>query len=304
MKALTSAENLYAWSLYFFKIDRRAKSTNPYNVYKIRFRKTDALRAYAERLMGVVKKNQIAGLERVQEYTGDNSKVSCDKISLENSLIKEKWEQLFEGIGCASDQKISGKYQGYILTGIPNDSEYSAVTLIKMANPVIDMKKQKDIMFHFTDNDEVDILSDNICRLYMNVDMIVIDNWLYAFNLKVENLFDIEKTMKKIKQQAIKELVDTNAFADREEFEKYAKAYKSPRTFLTFNKERLEKLKSKKRRKDVAKLLELKTDSNGQICFENQEDVSLLIRYVCFKVFRDDETKNLLEASHVEKLVR
>ncbi len=33
-----------------------------------------------------------------------------------------------------------------------------------------------------------------------------------------------------------------------------------------------------------------------------EAEVSLLLRYLCFKVFKDDETKELLEANNVTQL--
>lgn len=302
MNVMEASSNPYSWLLYFFKIDRRNR--NPYIVHKIRLKNTSSLQGYAKSLMEVVGKYQIEKIEKVQLYTGENSKVICDKISLQNKLIKEGWEYLFNDIAEASDQKITGRYHGYILTGIPENKEKSAITLIKMANPVIQMKKQKSIIFHFTDNDELDLMSDDICKLYMDADMIIIENWLYAFNLKVESLFNMEKTMQKIKEDSIDLLLQANAFANNEEFAQYAKSYTSPRTFVTLNQERLQKLNNSRERKKLAELLKLKTDRQGHICLENKEEAALLIKYICFKVFKDYETKGLLEASSVTKIAR
>ena len=41
---------------------------------------------------------------------------------------------------------------------------------------------------------------------------------------------------------------------------------------------------------------------DGKFVFKNEEEVSLLLRYLCFKVFKDDETKELLEANNVTQL--
>lgn len=292
----------YVWLLYFFKIDRRNR--NPYIVHKVRFKKGNYLQKYAKELMGAVGKYQLEKLEKVQLYTGENSKVACDKISLENELIKEGWEYLFNDIAEASDEKITGKYNGYILTGIPDNTEKPSLTLIKMANPIVEMNRQKSITFRFTVEDELDLVSDDICRLYMDVDMIIIENWLYSFNLKVETLFNMEKTMQKIKDQSIELFLKAKAFSDEKAFMEYAKSYTSPRTFVTLNSERMQKLSNNRKRKDVAELLNLKTDKQGRICFKDKGEASLLIRYICFKIFKDYETKGLLEASNVTKVTR
>ena len=241
---------------------------------------------------------------QVSKITGDNSKIACDKISLTSDLVKEEWEYLFNDMTEASDMQIKGKYHGYILTGIPVNETHKAITFIKMANPVIEMKKQKNIVFCFTEEEELDMFSDDICRLYMDVDMAIIENDLYAFNLKVEALFNMERTMKKIKEQSIEQLLKTNAFSDEEEFNEFARAYTSPRTFVTLNPERVNKLKTKKTRIGVAELLGLEADAQGKICFANKEDASMLIRYICFRIFKDYETKGLLEGSNITKVVR
>lgn len=299
---MNASTNPYTWTLYFFKIDRRSK--NPYIVHKVRFKKTGVLQSYAKALMEAVGKYQIEKLEKIQTYTGDNSKVTCDKISLKNEIVKEQWEYLFDDMAEASDMQIKGKYNGYILTGIPKDEDKKSVTVIKMANPVIEMKKQKNIVFHFTEEEELDLVSDDICRLYMDVDMAIIEDDLYAFNLKVETLFNMENTMKKIKERSIEQMLKTNAFSDDNKFNEFAKAYTSPRTFVTLSQERMKKLKNKKTRADVAKILELEIDDHGKICFTNKEDASVLIRYICFKIFKDFETKGLLEGSNITKVVR
>lgn len=293
---------LYNWTLYFFTIDRR--SPNPYIVHKIRFRRSDSLQKYARALMQTEEKYKIEKIEQVQLYTGENSKVVCDKISLCNNLIKKDWEYLFNDIANASDEKIQGKYNGYILIGVPIQEDKSSVTAIKMANPIIDMHKQKSIVFNFTEENELDIISDNICRLHMDVDMLIIGDWLYSFNLKAEVLFNMEKTMQKIKNDAIQNLLKIDAFSNEADFEKYAKSYPSARTFITLNQERVKKLENRKQRKKVADMLKLQTDAYDRICFKNKEEVALLIKYICFKMFKDDETKGLLEASNVTKVAR
>lgn len=48
----------------------------------------------------------------------------------------------------------------------------------------------------------------------------------------------------------------------------------------------------------------LKIDLNDadKFVFKNTEQVSLLIRYLCFKVFKDYETKGLFEANNVTEI--
>lgn len=49
-------------------------------------------------------------------------------------------------------------------------------------------------------------------------------------------------------------------------------------------------------------MLKIDVSEEGKFKFKNSEEVSLLIRYLCFKVFKDDETKELLEVNNVTQL--
>lgn len=108
--------------------------------------------------------------------------------------------------------------------------------------------------------------------------------------------------MAKVKAVAIEKIVDTNGIANADDFKNYAKQYSSSRTFITLKEERLERLKTPEQRQKVAERLNLLLDEADNIVVENAEQASLLIRYLCYKVFVDGETNDLLEASTVTKI--
>lgn len=68
-------------------------------------------------------------------------------------------------------------------------------------------------------------------------------------------------------------------------------------------RERVDRIKNKTKRKDVASMLKIEISDNGKFIFKSEKEVSLLLRYLCFKVYKDAETKDLLEANNVTKLV-
>jgi hypothetical protein len=283
--------------LYFFKIDRR--NNNPYTAYKVRFKNNHYLPDYAKKLIDMVIKYQLGKINEIKEYTGENTKVSCDSIETRNELVKEQWDYFVMDIANASDEKIKGKYHGYVLEGLPANRDEKTVTFLKMANPIINFKNKRSAVFTFDDNSELAELSDEVCKLYMDTDCIVVDEKIYSFNYKFEDLFNIEKTMQKVKNKALEEIVAIDAYENKEEFERMARAYKSPRTFITLKNERIERVKNKAKRKKVASMLNIDVSEEGKFVLKNEEDVSLLIRYLCFKIFKDDETKELLEANNV-----
>ena len=259
---------------------------------------------YAESLLNMVKKNQIKEIDSVKEYTGDNSKVSCDKLNIDSVLIKEQWDYLVETVGNSVDEKIEGKYQAYILEGEPVERGQASVIMVKVSNPIVKLENKRNAVFRYTESDELDALSDEICKLYMNIDFVVLQRNLYSFNYKFEELFHMEKTMQKIKARAMEQILEIDAFADSERFSELAKSYKSPRTFITLKQERIDRLVDEDSRVKVAKLLKIPVDGNGKLEIFTEEEAGLLIKYLCFKIFQEAETNDLLEAASVSKIMR
>lgn len=292
--------NTYTWELYFFKVDRR--SNNPYSVYKIRFKSNVYLIQYTKSLAEMVKKYQLGKIEEIKEYTGENTKISCDVINTDHELLKEQWDFFVQDVAASSDEKVEGKFQGYVLEGISTSEEEKNIIFLKFANPIINLKNKRSMVFSFDENSELAELSDDVCKLYMDVDAIVTDENLFSFNYKFEDIFNIEKTMQKVKNRSLDEIVAIDAFEDKDQFEQMARSYKSPRTFLTLKQDRINRIKQKTKRKKVAEMLGIDLDVNGKFSFKNEEEVSLLIRYLCFKVFKDAETQELLEANNVTQI--
>lgn len=290
----------YSWALYFFKIDKRAKQ--PFKANKVRFKNNSYLLQYAKNLLNATEIFQIDQISEVQDYDGENSKISCDKLLLTNALISEQWKLFSQAVVASSDQKIDGKINGYILCGQPSEDGDKTVTFVKVANPITKLTNKKSVVFSSTANDELDLITDDVCRLYLTVDFIAYNNTIYTFNHTFERVFDLEKTMAKVKQHAIEEIVSTNVFSDIDTFKSLASQYKSSRTFITLKPERINRIKNKRSRKSVADMLHLPLDTNGNFAITTAEEASLLIRYLCFKIFQDNETKDVLEANTVTKL--
>lgn len=298
----TDKVEFYTWSIFFYKIDRRSRA-QPYKFYKVRFKNDQYLLAYAKSLMGSVNKFQITPIDAVQEYDGTNTKVSCDKIALDHELISLAWTNFVHALGSASDDKIKGKVNGYVLFGEAQDDENNSIAFIKTANPITNLTNKRSVIFTTTAQDELDLFTDTVCRLYLNTDIIVTDSVMYTFNHNFETLFDIENTMTKIKSVAIDTMVATNAFSDAEVFKAYALQYTSSRTFITLKPERVERVKDKRKRKSVASMLKIDLDELGNFVIGSKEQASTLIKYLCFKIFKDGETNDVLEASTVSTLL-
>ena len=86
--------------------------------------------------------------------------------------------------------------------------------------------------------------------------------------------------MQKVKNKALEKIIALDAFEDKNQFKQIARAYKSPRTFITLKSERVNRIKNKTKRKAVASMLNIEISDNGKFVFKNEEEVSLL-----FKIF-------------------
>lgn len=288
----------YAWTLYFFKTDFRSKS-NPYYLYEHTFHNTDYLPDYIDELVSTMIQYQIEPLESVQNYDGENSKMSCDKISVENELIVEQWGNLILSVYGAPREQIKGKYQGYILDGQPVDDEnLPAVTIVKVCNPIISLERKNTKVFRRNSSCDLDDITDEICRLYLMADFVVINNIMYTFNNAFERIFNLEKTMHRMKVNAIDTILSSGAFNDVETVKKLMNSYTSPRTFLTLKQERIEKLSNPIWQSEFSEKLKFEMVED-RIKIETQGQANQLIKYLCYKIFQDKETDNLIEVNSV-----
>lgn len=292
----------YSWSLYFFRVDRR--SENPFEVSKVRFKNTTYLSNYAQNLLSTVRKFQVDSIACVQEYDGENTKVSCDKLEITNEILSSSWNHLCEATAQSCESNLKGKIMGYLLCGqaISADAKTKNVTLAKIANPLIELTNKRHVTFSATANDELDIISDDLYRLYLTIDFIAVGNILYAFNHTFEKVFNIESTLKKVKSVAVDEIISTNAFSDCHNFKQLAQHYKSSRTFITLKKDRLEKIKTIEGRCEIARTLKIPLNENSEFIVQDEKQASLLIRYLCYKIIKDDESKDLLEVGTISKI--
>jgi hypothetical protein len=85
-------------------------------------------------------------------------------------------------------------------------------------------------------------------------------------------------------------------------FRKYAREYRSPKTFINLNQERINIVQDLDKRSKVASMLGIKLDDGNNFIIDTADKASLFIRYLCYRIFKDEETKDVIEASNVSKL--
>ena len=288
----------YTWTLYFFTINKHAK--NPYRAYKVKMKDVNMVTNYANNLLRCVKEFQLDKIDNVQEYDGANPNLTCDTLSVTNDLIKDNWNNLVRQISEPSTTELKNKIKGYVVVGQPKNDGGASFSLFKIANPIFNVNDKKSQVYK-KNNEELDPFSDDLYRLYLTADFFVVGEDLYTLNYKFEDIFDMEKTLQKLKADSVNEILSLNCFKG-DEFKEYITSYSHPKTFITLNKERMDRMKDEGERKKIAETL--KITINEACEFENltNEQSLLLIKYLCYKILKDGESGNLFEVSQAVKL--
>lgn len=298
--------NNYSWKLYVFKLDKRNKD-NPYFISNVNFRNTQYLISYAANLLSAIKVFQVDPIDTIQDYNGENTKVSCDKLQLDNLLIKDMWGKFNSRIANASEDKLEGKIAGYIVCGRPTsvaDENLKPIIIIKFGNPVLSYKTKKTAVYRVSPTDNVlDAFEDEVYRLYLTADIIVHNNVFYAFNHSFEPIFNLKKTMDTIRQKAIERIaMEADTLSNLESFVKFARSYTSSRTFLTLDQSKISLIKNSETRIAIAESFKLQLDDNGKIKTDSEENVSLLIKFLCYKVIEEKLTNKILEVNNATEI--
>lgn len=297
----------YTWSLYFFNTKKQSGKVL-YVMEKLRFEQTDFVNSYASQLFDSIKDFQLSQIEDVSAYSGDNPKISCIKISHDDDLIRDNCQSFRESFFNTADAQTRGrrtllkKYKGYVLDGQPNTgSQCTPITFIKLSNPIISLDTKKAVIFKRSSNDNLNIADEEYCRLHLIVDSILIDDFLYNFSLGFETLFNLEHTFSKLKEQSIRTIIDEDFISNSSVFVEHSKSINS-RTFLTLSNNRINLLKESAFRKVISENIQIPLTEDGKFNLTTPNESKLLIKYLCYKIFKDSDEGLILEANNVRNV--
>lgn len=292
-------DNEYSWEIYLFKINRKKEQS--FFAHKFRFSHIDAKNNYCKGLAKYVTKYQIDQIQSVQEYDGSNPKIVCDKISITNTLIAREYTKFHNAIASSSDSPID-KANGYAICGQPVNtaSGLKAVTMIKLANPIIKLTDKKATIFTANNDNSWDLFSDEVSRFYWNCDLAIIDKELYAFNLKFEELFYLEKTLHNKKTQII-DLISTQQFFENNAlFIERIKKHDS-RIFVAYNSEKVNRLSDNDIKLRVASNLKIEIRADGSFDIQTEKQAIDLLRFLCDKKCKEIDTDIPVDVNGIVK---
>jgi hypothetical protein len=300
---LKAAEKNYIWTLYFFSSRKQRKAGYNYDSHKIRFTKTTNLTAYAGQVLSAVNEYQLNPINQVEEYNGFNTKCSCDRLCINADIISTNFSAFRDSLANASEANSKDFYKGYVLEGQPNeDSDGEIITFLKFANPKATLKSKKSIFYKETTDSSLDEVTEQFYRMYLTVDAILIGEHLYNFTHAFEKIFDVEQTLHNVKTKAIQTIIDAGFIANEDEFAGHAQSMNA-RTFITLSNERIQRASNLDYRLSIAEDFNLPLDEDSLFEISEPEQTGRLLKYLCYKAFKDSETSELLEASNISKLI-
>ena len=302
--ALNLAKNTpYIWNMYFFKIDRR--HANSYECYKVRFKRDQYLPDYANKLINTINTFTLNDITTVLNYDGYNTKVSCDKLSINDPLIQQQYTLLMESIVYSNEAPLKSSYHGYILSGSSvnpdQNGQTSTIMFIKLANPIIKLNTKKSTVLINTPTNELDTITDDVLRLFLTTDCIITNNTLYAFNHSFEKLFHLEKTLHKAKQAAIQKIVSVNIASNNNDLETYLNQVTNSRIFISLDDERLSRIQSTTERSNISNITGVSLNTSNEFIISSKDDAERLLKYLCMKYIQEKETNYIYEGNTLIK---
>lgn len=156
-------------------------------------------------------------------------------------------------MGAVVDSTEKIKVKGYIIYTKLKVSDLKDIILVKKANPIVKGEKKKSKTFKVTEDETLDKFNDKIFKLYLSVDFFIFNGILYTFNLSFQEIFNIEKTLKNLKENAIKEILSKEYFDNnRNKFRNNLQSNIPLQMYMNFDIEKIIVLDRLDVRKDIA----------------------------------------------------
>lgn len=170
------------------------------------------------------------------------------------------------------------KYDCYVLkSSIEKNGEDIPIKMICMTNPIKTLKNK-----FIKVGEKYTEITNKVIGLSLYIDIMSWGDKIYFFNDSGEKLFNMERAYKKICQEKIEKIKDTEIISDIESFMNVACSGHNPRKFISFNKENLELLKDTKMKNSISAKFDIPL-TNGKFDTSDDKVSEKLIKLLCGK---------------------
>ena len=285
------------WKIYLMDF-KASMENNPYLFTELKFKSNSFLMAYCRDLFNNTG-NLVNSMAMIEEYNGENKEGRVLALSLEGDLIKESYNSLMDSITRPNPEGL-GRVKGYLVLGVNNDRPSENVCYGVLSNPVGKIKL--DNLTYVETEDGLDKSTLVRYKLKDKCDFFLFQNQLLSFNYKFEKIFKLQSTLKRLKMEAIDRIIFKGSLSNSEEFKKFCINFKSAKTFLALNEERLDLLNNPEKREEIATRFNMVVDEDKRLIIRNEDDSRNLLKHLCNKIIKDADSDNLYLVDKLTKL--
>ena len=287
--------NCTMWSLQLIHA-REVHEEFVYNAHDIVVTTPDAIRKFIGELeLAYTKeKGRLSKYQMVCVYDGSTEGDIIYKIDFSSKLISESVEKL-ENAMKNPDMKgnaLEFPANAYVLKGnILMDGIQTSVKLFTIISPFKVLKHS-----FMWDGDSFKVSPDKYLLLRGYVDVVMVDRTAYLFNMNGEKLFNIERAYKSVCRNKVEDIIDNGIVSDESNFRQYAASGHNPRKFVSFDEDRLKKMKEDANFKNrMAEKFGIMQTPEGMFDSSDRENVNRIVKFLCKKGMIDPVNDNPVE---------
>lgn len=275
-----------AWTLQLIKIKESKKTGTSYVCREVDLHPNGRLLS----LICAIKEryglgNVIDECSSVDMYTGDVINNVIYKIDGTSPLIEKELELLIEATGNPDKEiEITGfKPNALILKGSVKIGENNvSVLLASLQKPVTTLTNK----FMWINTNKFKEINTPVLSVRDTIDVAIIGDVAYLFNLNGEKLFNMERTYKVVSEDHINEIAESKLLTNVKTFREVASTGRNPRRFIAYNMEHLKWLEDIENRKKASKKFGFKMKKN-KIDTDDEISTEKLIKFLCDKAMID-----------------
>lgn len=237
---LSKTNTCDAWALQVVKITNSKKNGTTYVCSEVTISPEGRLKQLVNEITDKYLSSELDKYIECRDYDGSADGQIIYKFRKDNILISENYNKLITALADPDSETdpLLIKTNASILKGtIEIDGEELSIKFISMQNPITSLKR-KFIKLNGTFKE----ITDKVVSLRNHIDVLVLGDQIYMFNLSGEKLFNLERAHKSICSSKLEKIKNANIVTNFEYFNEIASTGHNPRKFISFNDEYLEKL--------------------------------------------------------------
>lgn len=289
------------WSLQLLKC-RDVHEEFTYNAHDVTVTTPNAIMEFVNELAIAYtkEKGKLSKYHIVCDYDGSAVGNRIYKIEASNVLISEYCGKLMNAMA-SPDMKgnaLEFPANSYVMKGnVVIDGVEVSIKLFTMINPFKVMKHT-----FAWDGDSFKVLPDKYLLLRQYVDVMMVDEIAYLFNMNGEKLFNMERAYKIICRNKVEDIIGSGIVSDKNTFRQYATSGHNPRRFVAFDENRLRRISSDENFKNrMAEKFGIVKTAEGIFDSSISDNVDRIVKFLCKKGMVDPMDDSPVEVESVRQ---